>query len=114
MHDPPQFGKLIENGERRRDAVHVATAPVAAAEDLLPGQHIGLVQADSFEWAGACDTPIGIVDPFLREPVKRGQRFWMWLYPNTVTGLRHAWTHPAFSSVAQHRRHTATGAVSHD
>lgn len=110
MDDTPQFGKLIEDGERRRDAVHVAAAPVTAAESLSPGQHIGLVQDDSFEWAGVCDTPIGIVDPFLTKPVERGERFWMWLYPHSVTGLRHAWTHPAFTAVAGKRRPTVQGA----
>jgi hypothetical protein len=91
-------GRLIEKGEQRRDAIHVAIAPVTAAEHLQPGQHVGFVAGDnervqSLEYADC----IGIVDPFLRQAVERGQRFWLFLYPNTITSLRHYWTHPAFA-----------------
>lgn len=91
----PEVGKLIEDNAARRDAIHVAVAPVEAAEDLLPGQHVGLVVGK----ASAGVEPIGVVDPFLTATILKGQRFWLFLYPNTVTSLRHVWTHPAFAVV---------------
>lgn len=88
------LGKLIE-GEQHRDAIHVAIAPVVAAERLAPGWHIGLNEAGK---ASALAAPIGIVDPFLKESVGAGAQFWMMLYPGTITGLRHEWTHHAFEA----------------
>ena len=101
----PNLGHLID-GEAYRDAVHVAVCPVVAAADLEPGQHVGLV-GDSRELVGPGREPIGIIDPFLREPVAAGRRCWLFLYPNTVTSLRHVWTHPAFVFVPPAPRETA-------
>jgi hypothetical protein len=98
MNDGPQPGRIIEDGERRRDAIHIALAPVTAAQRLTPGEHVGLIEAGNVELVGPCDDNIGIVDPFLVEDVEPGQRFWLFLYPNTITGLRHVWTHPAFAA----------------
>src|SRR4029077_11817181 len=94
------LGHVIQDGDRRRDAIHIAVAPVTAAVRLAPGQHVGLVREDNVEWVGLCDHAIGVVDPFLAEAVEPGQRFWLFLYPGTITGLRHVWTHPAFTAVA--------------
>ena len=108
MTDAPNPGHLLGD-ERRRDAVHVAVAPVTANEPLQPGQRIGLVEPGSVDLAGVCETPIGIVDPFLCEQVETGQRFWLFLFPNSVTGLRHVWTHPAFT-VASRKVNATTDA----
>src|SRR5262249_24063733 len=95
----PNLGSLITDGDRRRDAVHVAVAPVTAAEELKPGVHVGFRPAGQTEGVGPVDPGrhIGIVDPFLRDQVQPGERFWLLLYPNTITSLRHVWTHPAFA-----------------
>jgi hypothetical protein len=90
-----EVGKLL-GPEASRDAIHVAIAPVVAAHELEVGQHVGLNKEGE---ASCVDSPtIGIVDPYLnREFVGKGDRFWLFLYPQTVTSLRHVWTHPSFT-----------------
>lgn len=87
-----KLGKLLD-GTEQRDAIHVAIAPVVADTDLLPGQHVALIGQGRI---GPDGPLVGIVDPFLRKKVKAGERCWLCLYPQTVTSLRHEWTHPAF------------------
>lgn len=85
------LGTIIGNGEKR-DAIHLAVEPATAAHPLHPGDDVGFVEGG----VGACDNPLGIVDPFLKGIVKKGQRFWLVLYPRQITSLRHVWSHPAF------------------
>lgn len=74
-----------------RDATHVAVVPVIAAADMAPGTHC---EVHSDGTAGPGENPIGIVDPFLAVAIKTGERFFLCLYPRTVTGLRHHYLHP--------------------
>lgn len=98
MNETPKVGSLIGKDEvARRDAIHIAVAPVIAGTPIRPGSHIRLTETGLGVWASYKDgETIGIADPFLKEEIRRGERFWLFLYPNTITSLRHVWTHPAF------------------
>lgn len=103
--ETPKVGQLIKDGERRRDAIHVAIAPVTAYETLIPGEKIGFVQQGDYEHVGACRNgadkyAVGIVDPYLTGSVLKGERFYLFLSPGTVTSLRHVWNHPQFGAKA--------------
>ena len=79
-------------GEAHRDAVHVAILPVVAGEDLRRGRS---VKVEDGKAKDVCRDGIGIVDPMLTRDPKEGEQFYVWIYPNTVTSMRHEWTHPA-------------------
>jgi hypothetical protein len=89
----PKLGVQPTN-EDRRDAIHIAIAPVKASGSLKAGDHVGRMEDGSF--STKAEKKIGIVDPFLPGPVPDGQTFWLLLYPYTITGLRHHWTHDEF------------------
>lgn len=91
--DTLKIGSII-TGEQHKDAVHMAVAPVTAATDLEPGQHIGVNIFGHGDPEVA--RRIGIVDPFLMTGPRKGERFWLFLYPGSITSLRHEWTHAAF------------------
>lgn len=89
-----KLGQLITE-EVKRDAIHIALTPVRANEKLRPGQHVGLKPGSEL-FVGNFTPYIGIVDPFLTKPVKKDDIFYLCLYQNTVTGMRHHWIHPSF------------------
>lgn len=90
------LGHLITE-PTRRDAVHVAVAPMVALEVLKPGERVAHAY-DNFVAAARRQRGIGVVDPFLFQDVQRGQMFWVFMDPDTVTNTRHAWTHPELPS----------------
>jgi hypothetical protein len=102
MTEQIKLGQIIL-GDANRDAIHIAIAPVVADEKLAPGQDIGFVDYGNPEKVGHSISPVGIVDPFLKQMVFPSQKFFMFLYPNTVTSLRHEWTHPAFAKTEESR-----------
>lgn len=73
-----------------RDAIHVPVLSVVAQVKLSPGEDVG---AD-----GTRNDPIGIVDPFLTKRVEPGEIFWLFIYPRTISTLRHVWDHPKVAS----------------
>lgn len=84
------LGTIITSQERR-DAIHLAVEPVRAKQRLEAGQHVNAK-------GGTTGTLVGIVDPFLDDPVYPGEWFWLVVYPRQIHSLRHVWTHPEFAA----------------
>jgi hypothetical protein len=92
------LGTLITNKEVGRDAIHLACLPAVCGDNwLAPGADVGLVNGE----ATINSLHIGIVDPFLKVPVLKGQKFLVVIYPRTITSLRHVWSHPDIAEDAE-------------
>jgi hypothetical protein len=85
---------MIHTREEKRDAIHLAVLPIEAAYHLNPGTDVQIGKDGRAQW-GFGEEAVGIVDPFLKAPVKAGERFWLVLYPRVITSLRHVWSHPS-------------------
>lgn len=93
-----KLGQLITSPVGR-DAIHIAIAPVTAGEDLNPSERVILDKnGEAFGRHVGGPPPVGIVDPFLEDCVLKGQRFYLCLFPGTITSLRHVWSHPSFQT----------------
>lgn len=88
------LGTAPLDDHQKRDAIHLAVEPVIAGERLNPGERITVT--DGIASSADGDDVLGIVDPFLTKPVRKGQRFWFVMLPRTIKSLRHVWAHPAF------------------
>lgn len=97
-----ELGSLRSGGESR-DAVHVAIFPIVCGEEpLMPGERIKLkYYYCDIAVPATADDAMGIVDPLLKQGLKKGDESWMVLYPNTVKNLRHNWDHPNIESEAE-------------
>lgn len=106
----PVIGKILAvDQEYERDAIHVPIMSVVALEELLPGQKIDLKKMQRWEpmlresfgasKAKTKASSVGIVDPYLKDPVKVGEKFYCWIKPSTVHKLWHEWEHPIFDAV---------------
>lgn len=103
------MGNLLPDDAGGRDAVHVAVFSARAPVKVYAGQHVGLVDAEPVEHGDVVVSPlaafIGIIDPFLIQGFANpGERFWVYLYPRTISALSHRWSHPAFEVADAARR----------
>jgi len=100
MTNQERIGKLLD-ADATRDAVHIAVLPVIADADIYPGEQVKLVYGttDRAVRAGYNRPGIGVADPFLKDYIEAGQRFFVFIHPNTVIGMRHVWEHPAIDNV---------------
>jgi len=96
----PKLGqKIPDDIEVMRDAIHVAVFPCIADDNMEPGTAVR-INEDGTASDGYSDN-VGIVDPFLDCPVYVGEKFWVFLFPNTVTGMRHQWQHPDLDHICE-------------
>lgn len=96
------MGTILPDDVDGRDAVHVAVVAVRAVEVMAPGTDVGIkldIDSNFVEASKYYEPHVGIVDPYLDDLVYSGERFWCFLYPRTITGLRHIWTHPELDAV---------------
>ncbi len=100
MNYTPNLGELC-NEDARRDAIHIAVAPVVAGVSLAPGDYFVLIEGKAIYTLPTNPNAVGFVDPTLPRHgiriVAKDQLFWGWIIPGTITSLRHVWTHPAFT-----------------
>ncbi len=93
------MGALLPNDVSGRDAVHVAVFSAQSTEKLFPGQDLSIESRnDANAVVTSTGTLIGIVDPFIKAAIPPGERFWVYLYPRTITALSHKWSHPSFEA----------------
>lgn len=93
----PDIDQIISDpSSARRDAVHIAVGPIEAGERLYPGMKVKIIDgkiylASRYDYDAA-------VSPFIDEVefVEQGQFCWIMMKPNTITSLRHLWTHDKF------------------
>ncbi len=97
-----KLGQPIE-GEAHRDAIHVAMFPAEAGGRLYPAQFVDINNGQATA-ASDLSTGIGLVDPWLQSAVMPGQRVWILLHQNTVTGMRHHWEHPSFDNATNQEK----------
>lgn len=89
------LGMIHQYGEKR-DAIHLGVEPVEAGEDIRKNSHIGIGSDGKAYVANDAIKALGIVDPFLSRGPKKGESFWLVVYPRQITSLRHVWEHPDF------------------
>lgn len=101
----------VHDTDPGRDAVHIAVLPVVAGETLHPGTHVDVRDGVALAATEHAPTNLGIIDPYLPKAVQAGERCYVFLYPQTITSLRHVWTHPEIHDLPDHVARQALDAL---
>jgi hypothetical protein len=81
-----------------RDAIHLAVVTLQALERFVVPP-IGNLWVDHLgKPAPTPASAVGIIDPFLPRGtlIEKGEWFFVYLKPGSISGLRHVWSHEAF------------------
>lgn len=92
----PKVGKILDaDKEYTRDAIHVPIMEIISAGILSPGQKVCIINGIAYPHIFNNHLPVvGVVDPYLDNTVDMGQKFYLFLKPESTTRLWHEWTHP--------------------
>lgn len=84
----------VPKSDDLRDALHIAVISGVAGEKLRAGQNVKIQEG---VWMSCnISNRMAVVDPYIRRPLNKGDLFWACLMPNSVTDVKHVWTHPDF------------------
>lgn len=92
------LGQLIVSN-KEKDATHIAVVPLVAGDRFYPGDRFRVSHGTDIAMRHTDNDYIGVVDPFLSIRVEVGEKFWGFIKPGTVTGMRHEWKHPVFDKI---------------
>lgn len=83
-----------------RDAIHCPIISAVAKMNLNVGTPVTILETGEAEQSDLM-TCVGIVDPFLRRYVQKGEQFWVWVRPGSIATLAHRWTHKRIPDLAE-------------
>lgn len=79
-----------------KDAIHVAIVSCRAGSILKRAEPF-TINTDGEAIYCNENKSIGVVNPFIKHPVKRGEIFWGILKMQEVPNVKHVWEHPSFT-----------------
>lgn len=91
----PKIGETISSSEAsngKRDAFHVPAVLVTANKNINGGGLVKFISPTEVT-DGAPYEYDAVADPFVRN-ISKGESFWVFLRPGTVSNLTHTWTAP--------------------
>lgn len=89
----PKIGRILKaDKEYTRDAIHVPIIPVTCDAYVSAGFS---VRVEGSKAILDSHSTMGVVDPFLRDVVVPGEKFYVFLKPESTLNLWHDWTHAA-------------------
>lgn len=99
MSDVNLFENPNENSHR--DAIHVAIEPGIAGVNFRYAKY---VRQFNNEWFPCNEDEChGIINPWIEQDINKGDRFWVFIKPGTVNGMRHHWSHPELDDKSKSR-----------
>lgn len=94
----PKVGAILDpNKEYKRDAIHVPIMSVVSGYKggLIGGDFVYLQNGLAVKWYDTYkEKPVGVVDPFIRDVIQQGDKFYLFLKPESTLKLWHDWIHP--------------------